>query len=76
MCDGRPGVKDGPIDRDSAGQDGLMSFTIFWKEILSVPLVRIWTIQATDLETAREAAHFLVFEESSTVAVVLAVLQD
>jgi hypothetical protein len=53
-----------------------MSFTIFWKENPSVPLVRIRTIQATDLETAKEAAHFLVFEESNTVAVVLAVVQD
>jgi len=53
-----------------------MSFTIFWKENPSVPLVRIRTIHATDLETAREAAHFLIFQENNTVAVVLAVVQD
>ena len=37
---------------------------------------RIKTIQTTDLETAREAAHFLILEESNTVAIVLAVVQD
>ncbi len=53
-----------------------MSFTIFWKENPSVPLVRIRTIQATDLETAKEAAQFLIFEATNTVAVVLAVVED
>ena len=63
-------------DRDPLDQEGLMSFTVFWKENPSVPLVRIRTIQATDLETAKEAAYFLIFEETNTVAVVLAVVQD
>jgi len=53
-----------------------MSFTIFWKVNPSVPLVRIRTIHATDLETAKEAAHLLIFEETNTVAVVLTVVQD
>ncbi len=76
MSDTQPRVEDGSTDRDSPGQEGLMSFTIFWKENPSVPLVRIRTIQATDLETAREAAHFLIFEATNTVAVVLAVVED
>jgi len=76
VSDTQPRVEDGSTDRDPLDQEGLMSFTIFWKENPSVPLVRIRTIQATDLETAKEAAHFLVFEESNTVAVVLAVVQD
>jgi hypothetical protein len=41
-----------------------------------VPLVRIRTIQATDLETAKEAAHFLIFEGTNTVEVVLDVVED
>jgi len=69
-------VEGGSIDRDSPDQEGLISYTIFWKENPSVPLVRIRTIQATDLETAKEAAHFLIFEETNTVAVVLAVVED
>ena len=76
MSDNEFGVEDGPIDRESAWQDGLRSYTIFWKENPSVPLVRIRTTHATDLETARDAAHFLVFEASNTVAVVLAVVED
>jgi len=76
MDETQPQVEVGAIDRNSPGQPGLASFTIFWKENPSVPLVRIRTIQATDLETAREAAHFLIFEESNTVAVVLAVVED
>ena len=76
MSDTLPLVEDDSIDRDSPGQRGLMSYTIFWKENPSVPLVRVRTIQATDLETAREAAHLLIFEATNTVAVVLAVVQD
>ena len=76
MSDMQPRVEDGSTDRDSPGQEGLMPYTIFWKENACVPLVRIRTIQATDLETAKEAAHFLIFEETNTVAVVLAVVQD
>lgn len=69
-------VNDEPFDRDSASQNGLKSYTIFWKENPSVPRVRMRTIQATDLEMAKEAAQFLVFEASNTVAVVLAVVED
>ena len=76
MSDAQPRIEHDSIDRDCSDQQGMMSYTIFWKENPSVPLVRIRTIQATDLETAKEAAHFLVFEESNTVAVVLAVVQD
>ncbi len=76
MSDAEARVQDSPLDRDSAGQGGMKSFAIFWKENPSVPLVRIRTIHATDLETAREAAHFLIFEASNTVAVVLAVVED
>ena len=76
MNDMQRRVEDGSIDRDSSGQEGLMSYTIFWKENPSVPLVRIRTIQATDLETAREAAHVLIFEATNTIAVVLAVVED
>ena len=41
-----------------------------------MPLVRIRTVHATDLETAKEAAHFLIFKKTNSVAVVLAVVQD
>jgi len=76
MSDTQPQVEEDAADRDPLDQEGLISFTIFWKENPSVPLVRIRTIQATDLETAREAAHLLIFEATNTVAVVLAVVQD
>lgn len=76
MSETQPRVEDDSIDRDPSGQQGLMSYTIFWKENPSVPLVKIRTIQSTDLETAKEAAHFLIFEATNTVAVVLAVVQD
>ncbi len=73
---GQPRVDDDGTDRDSSCQQGVISYTIFWKENPSVPLVRIRTIQASDLETTREAAHFLIFEETNTVAVVLTVVED
>src|SRR5271166_1501455 len=76
MDETQPQVEEDASYRDPLDQEGLISFTIFWKENPSVPLVRIRTIHATDLETAKEAAHFLIFEESSTVAVVLAVVED
>jgi hypothetical protein len=76
MSDAQPRDEDDSINRESTAQQGMMSYTIFWKENPSVPLVRIRTIHATDLEMAREAAHFLIFEQSNTVAVVLAVVQD
>ena len=76
MSDTESRVQDSSVDGESAGQEGLKSYTIFWKENPSVPLVRIRTIQATDLETAREAAQFLIFDATNTVAVVLAVVED
>ena len=41
-----------------------------------MPLVRIRRIQATDLETAKGVAHFLIFEGTNTVEVVLDVVED
>ena len=46
------------------------------KKTPACPLVRISTIQATDLETAKGVAHFLIFEGTNTVEVVLDVVED
>jgi hypothetical protein len=64
------------IDPDPPIETGLPSFTIFWKENPSSPLVKTKTIHATDLETAWEAAHFLIFLGSGTISVVVGVVPD
>jgi hypothetical protein len=51
-------------------------FTIFWKEHALHPVARTGRVQATDIETTREAAQLLIFEARNTVAVVLGVLED
>ncbi len=76
MNDTTAEVNDGASNCDSAEPMGLKSFTIFWKENPSRALVKIKTIYATDLETAREAAQLLIFDATNTVAVVLAVVED
>ena len=40
MSDAQPRVEHDSIDRDCSDQQGMMSYTIFWKENPSVPLVR------------------------------------
>ena len=39
MSDAQPRVEHDSIDRDCSDQQGMMSYTIFWKENPSVPLV-------------------------------------
>jgi hypothetical protein len=62
--------------RVDSGIEELPRFTVFWKENACSALVRIRTLQATDLETAKEAADFLIFQGSNTVAVALGVVED
>jgi hypothetical protein len=76
MSDLQAQIDDAPVKSDSSDEQGLLSFTIFWKENASAPLVKTRTVHATDLETASEAAQFLIFQASNTVAVVLAVVPD
>jgi hypothetical protein len=75
MASGSP-IADKPVDHGGKGESGLFSFTIFWKENACSALVRTRQLQATDLATAKEAAEFLIFRGSNTVAVVLGVVED
>jgi hypothetical protein len=75
MSDSRDIVEYAPHGNEPSHAD-LNSYTIFWKDNRSRALVKPWTTRATDLGTAREAAHFLVVESSNGIGVVLGVVED
>jgi hypothetical protein len=60
---------------EALGEQELTTYTILWKENPSRALTRFKTIQATDLETAKEAAHFLISTEPQGIGVVIGVFE-